>query len=220
MFCPKCGKEIPDQAVFCPKCGASINASGGQPRPSPTQPAVPSKPSGVLGAATLTQRKAVKTLLLILLLNLILAGMWMSGTFVSTELDGSAPVPMTLVEDFFQGALTKGYILTCVFALLAPIISGGFLGRHILKKDGKVNIPILPWLYWIWAAGFHTVSFFVWKKLFREDPEYPLGFTFSTLGWLYNLLCVVLAVALVYLTVLHFKASKERKTQPTPPIKP
>lgn len=214
MFCPKCGKEIPDQAVFCPKCGASINVSSDQPRPSPTQPAVPSNPSGVLGAAALTQRKAVKALLLILLLNLILAGMWMSGTFVISELDGSNSMPVSLVE-YFQGALTKGYIVTCVFALLAPIISGGFLGRHILKKDGKVNIPILPWLYWIWAAGFHTVAFFVWKKIFRENPEYTLEFAFSTLGWLYNLLCVVLAVALVYLTVLHFKASKERKTQPT-----
>lgn len=27
MFCPKCGKEIPDQAAFCPKCGNAIKAS-------------------------------------------------------------------------------------------------------------------------------------------------------------------------------------------------
>lgn len=36
MFCPKCGKEIPDQATFCPKCGASLagrpsNAAGKKP---------------------------------------------------------------------------------------------------------------------------------------------------------------------------------------------
>jgi hypothetical protein len=24
MYCPKCGKEIPDDASFCPQCGASV----------------------------------------------------------------------------------------------------------------------------------------------------------------------------------------------------
>lgn len=25
MFCPECGKEIPDDSVFCPECGARID---------------------------------------------------------------------------------------------------------------------------------------------------------------------------------------------------
>lgn len=40
MFCPKCGKEIPNQATFCPKCGAAISgaaksAASGTPSPAP-----------------------------------------------------------------------------------------------------------------------------------------------------------------------------------------
>lgn len=27
MFCPKCGKEIPNQATFCPKCGAAVSSA-------------------------------------------------------------------------------------------------------------------------------------------------------------------------------------------------
>lgn len=39
MFCPKCGKEIPNQATFCPKCGAAISgaaksAASGTPSPA------------------------------------------------------------------------------------------------------------------------------------------------------------------------------------------
>ncbi|MDO4343603.1 MAG: zinc ribbon domain-containing protein [Eubacteriales bacterium] len=31
MFCPKCGKEIPDDALFCGSCGARLAQSGPQP---------------------------------------------------------------------------------------------------------------------------------------------------------------------------------------------
>lgn len=34
MFCPKCGKEIPDGAVFCSSCGANV---GGGPVPGPAR---------------------------------------------------------------------------------------------------------------------------------------------------------------------------------------
>lgn len=38
MFCNKCGKEIPNDAVFCPVCGNPVNLSGraaqGQPQSS------------------------------------------------------------------------------------------------------------------------------------------------------------------------------------------
>jgi predicted amidophosphoribosyltransferase len=29
MFCPKCGKEIPDNVTFCPYCGAKVNSADG-----------------------------------------------------------------------------------------------------------------------------------------------------------------------------------------------
>ena len=31
MFCPKCGKEVPDDTLFCPSCGTGIS------RPSPSE---------------------------------------------------------------------------------------------------------------------------------------------------------------------------------------
>ena len=37
MFCPKCGKEIPDGSAFCPSCGTNVNTMsgpGGAARPS------------------------------------------------------------------------------------------------------------------------------------------------------------------------------------------
>ena len=34
-FCPKCGKQVADEAVFCPSCGYSLK---GEPAPSSTPP--------------------------------------------------------------------------------------------------------------------------------------------------------------------------------------
>ncbi len=65
MFCPKCGKEIPDGSIFCPVCGANIapgapgapNAGSApaegapNPGPAPTAPGGPSAPNGTPTAA-------------------------------------------------------------------------------------------------------------------------------------------------------------------------
>lgn len=45
MFCPKCGKEIPNQAVFCPKCGATLAG-----KPSGTAPKKDVPPTGPASA--------------------------------------------------------------------------------------------------------------------------------------------------------------------------
>ena len=37
MFCPNCGKEIPDGSAFCGNCGARLDASASQPAGGPQQ---------------------------------------------------------------------------------------------------------------------------------------------------------------------------------------
>lgn len=50
MFCPKCGKEVPETAVFCPFCGASL-------KPTETVKAEPVN-NGPQPAATGTTQKS------------------------------------------------------------------------------------------------------------------------------------------------------------------
>lgn len=38
MYCPKCGSQIPDEAVFCPKCGTQVKTAGHTPQQSYVPP--------------------------------------------------------------------------------------------------------------------------------------------------------------------------------------
>ncbi len=55
MYCPKCGSQIPDEAVFCPKCGAQVNAAGYAPQESYTQQQTYMPPQSAPGPRTYTQ---------------------------------------------------------------------------------------------------------------------------------------------------------------------
>ncbi|MBD5168937.1 MAG: DUF4352 domain-containing protein [Oscillibacter sp.] len=51
MFCPSCGKEIPEQSVFCPKCGQRINRNPAEGTASAVPPAVDQSPQAPVASA-------------------------------------------------------------------------------------------------------------------------------------------------------------------------
>lgn len=201
MFCPKCGNEIPNQAVFCPKCGESINGSGGQSQPSPTPPETTASP---------VQKTAGKVHICLLLVSLILSGLWFADTFALHDNVGNSA--LLAISSHLAGPANEATIIMCVLFCLNLIGSVIFFARHMPKQDRKVSIPILSWFYWIWNIGFYVCMLCIGKWLTKTDPQYEsMTFAPSVLGWLYIVCCVILFGLLVYLTVLHFKAKKERK---------
>lgn len=40
MYCPRCGKEIPERSIFCPKCGQRISKDPAEEAASAAPPAV------------------------------------------------------------------------------------------------------------------------------------------------------------------------------------
>lgn len=213
MFCPKCGKEIPDQAVFCPKCGAPLQSAGSQPPAAPAESG--NQLARAISIASPTQKTAGKAYIGVLLVDLILAGLWLCDTFVWNALEISQPVSLFTLFHYGGYARFSVVLLSVTFALgiLGPAISGLFLTRHMLKQDGKVNGSLLSWLYLIWAAGVFALFLYAGKEITAEDGG---RIDLSLFGWLYVVCCAVLLALLVFLIVLHFKAAKERKAQPIP----
>ena len=73
MFCPNCGKQIPDGSRFCPGCGTQLGANGGaqqQPYHQPSYQQTPRQP----GAAAGQKRKGPPVFLLMVLAVLVIAG--------------------------------------------------------------------------------------------------------------------------------------------------
>jgi len=156
------------------------------------------------------QKKADKVHICILLVNLILVGLWFGNILAIS--DGSAQ--LTSFLDFLFPLFRRNvFPITLAFGLLSPVISNIFLTRHMLKQDGKINGSILSWLYFIWTAGLYTFII-TYSNIILEESQMWCGP--APLGWLYIACCVVLFALLVYLTVLHFKAAKERKAQRNP----
>ena len=52
MFCPKCGKQVSDDAIFCPNCRAQLKTSPAV-MPAPSTEAATGVPSGSWGLPTL-----------------------------------------------------------------------------------------------------------------------------------------------------------------------
>ncbi len=78
MYCPECGKKIPDEAVFCPECGAKISraaAARNESRPAREESA---RPAGGGGAAKIIVA-AVAVAVVFLLGRPFFAGMIGSG---------------------------------------------------------------------------------------------------------------------------------------------
>ena len=124
MFCPKCGNEIPNQAVFCPKSGESINGSGGQSQPSPTPPETTASP---------VQKTAGKVHICLLLVSLILVGLWFTNTIVMCD-DIDYSVLFALSSDF-AGPANEATIIMCVLFCLNLIGSVIFFARHMPKQS-------------------------------------------------------------------------------------
>lgn len=51
MFCPNCGRSIPDDSRFCPNCGAALSAPGAGAPPAPGVAAEATAPGGGAPAA-------------------------------------------------------------------------------------------------------------------------------------------------------------------------
>lgn len=148
MFCPKCGNEIPNQAVFCPKCGESINGSGGQSQPSPTPPETTASP---------VQKTAGKVHICLLLVSLILVGLWFTNTIVMCD-DIDYSVLFALSSDF-AGPANEATIIMCVLFCLnligSVIFSPGICQNKIEKSvfrsfHGFIGFGVSDfiWLYY------------------------------------------------------------------------
>ena len=97
MFCPKCGKEIPDDAVICTGCGRAAQPSG---KPTAPQASAPDEGS----ARTISILALILTLLLVPI----------------------APIVLSIVGLAKYGSTQyrRTFIFTLILSFVWPIIGG------------------------------------------------------------------------------------------------
>lgn len=152
MYCPQCGKELPDGAQFCSFCGASVNGTGTGPRP--TSPAGEVfhglgaylrayLASPVRATRDTLAKKDVTTPLVLLGIQLIACILMAFGPCAKLSLmsGGYLNLPFTL---WFFGGLLGGAICIILFVALS------FAGAKILKSTCTFQDAVI-------ACGCHSV---------------------------------------------------------------
>lgn len=92
MFCPKCGKEIANQAKFCNYCGNQISQPQTPPQYTPTADPAPAKKKGKSGRAILS---------IILVAAVFFGARFISASFVSGTQD--KPSDSAFEQGFKEG---------------------------------------------------------------------------------------------------------------------
>lgn len=193
MFCPHCGKPLPENGSFCPNCGAQFRQNSYSPAPTPAPAHAPGPKSGDLVQSTL--RKMVCSS------KFLAAVIALTASVVLSVLAGFMPVPS------FDSILAAEPELQQAMALLEEELMQqlGITMSDVMSELSSrttVSVSLLPILYsvflWIMYATakdpnrdqMNTTGLSV-IKVFQT-----IGLVFTCIGAAFSLLIFVIMLAL------------------------
>ncbi len=142
MFCPQCGKSIPDGAKFCSYCGAGVPGAATAPTPEPAplsaaaiaprpepmpggQPASGATPSGHPGPNVLSTADAAQGLI---------------ARVKNILLSPKTEWPVIAAESSSAGAIYMGYVAPLVaIGVIATFIGHSMIGLPLVGRVGMVS---------------------------------------------------------------------------------
>jgi predicted nucleic acid-binding Zn ribbon protein len=174
MFCPKCGKELPDDSQFCSKCGQSTTGAASVPKPKSRVSA-----SRILGGITVG---------ILLAIAIVFFMIRMGGTSVSNPSSpppvaflSPAPVLLPATQNLFTGQITVrpgGYVsntFTVQPGMLNFHVVGQFSASGGLGNDIQVVLAD-PNQFQDWINGHPATVFYSTNKETTEHFDIgPLG---------------------------------------------
>lgn len=186
MYCPQCGKEIPDGSAFCSYCGASVTGGPSAARPSSQAGAAFQNLASFLRAYLASPVKATRqalskgdltTPLILLGIQLIACILMAFGPCAKLSLmsGGYLSLPFTL---WFFGGLLGGAVCIILFVALS------FAGAKILKSTCTFQDAVI-------SCGCHSV--FISALMVIAFLAFLISLN---LGLIFFLLAVMLWVAL------------------------
>jgi uncharacterized RDD family membrane protein YckC len=138
MYCPNCGKQIPDDAKFCPNCGKAIivtASTAGSTVQSPQPGAQPQTPLDRLGSDTEAQTHWILRIIAYIIDLIIVSAVVLIayGIIAYPLLLAGVANPFGIV--FGIGTLGVFYagLLMMLYAAFAEAMYGATLGKRLLK---------------------------------------------------------------------------------------
>src|ERR1700683_4224701 len=174
MFCPKCGKELPDDSQFCLKCGQPTTAAASVPKAKSRVTT-----SHILGGITIGIFLAIA----IWFFMIRLSGMPGSNSSSPVSFISSPPAPVLVpaTQNLFTGQITvkPGEYVTNTFnvepGMLNFHVDGQFSASGGLGNDIQVVLAD-PNQFQDWINGHQATVFYSTNKETSENFDMgPLG---------------------------------------------
>lgn len=126
MFCPQCGRQMPDDALHCTNCGRGLNQNGSQTPPPPQ----PGQPEIARAYATIPNHLALAIIAIILCFPFGIAGLVQSlkvDQFIKLGDFETARVFSDKARTYSMIGVIVGVILIVLFIVLVVVFGVHFL---------------------------------------------------------------------------------------------
>ncbi len=141
MYCPKCGAQLPDDALFCLKCGASIKTD--QENQAASRPIL--APAGVTSIKCPTCGAPILPKLGEMVITCEHCGSGVAlGTQGWTNMQKHTMLPLKIIDS------------EKLVATIKPMMDKGLLHRHLMEdsKQEEMSLTYVP--YWIVSVSART----------------------------------------------------------------
>lgn len=219
MFCPKCGKEIPDGSAFCGACGTNVNTMGG-----PAQAAAPSAAgvafsnlggflkayfaSPVKATRDTLAKKDIATPLILMGAQLIGCVLMLLGFCLKVNMMtggyGSVPVQFWLVGGLLSDAICVAIFVGLLFAA-AKILQSTCTFQDVVAACGCHSVFITALMVITFLGFLISLQVGAWLLIFTLVLWIALGVSSfqmvapeleSGKSWLLYLAVVAITMAL------------------------
>lgn len=221
MFCPKCGKQMPDGAKFCSGCGSALASAGAQPQRSTPGAYAPNEQQQGAPAKKMTWRQrrkqimaemppptpAQKTIELVMpfccFIGYILLGLLLTKTISIRGLikyEAISMVEFATRESNPFSSINFYLAIVPVVCLFLILIDWLVVNK---SRRMRTHAPVGTLVAVILDAGAYV---FAIARLHDEyAPLRTVTIEPTALGWLYLALCFILFILVVIALIAYIK---------------
>lgn len=208
MFCPKCGKELPENAAFCGGCGNKIGGTvNSQPEAAPVQNPAPvyAAPAAAAPAPSAPAKKIGAAIMIVVLLiaSILPIIFWFCDNVgVDIDIMGQSLSETASWNEVYEGDDDDMMILNVIRGVSIGFLAINILIAVLVLAKGKYNKKRTRFIFARFAAIISAAGATLFHIDFAESaPSMMKDYIITTFsGVMYFVCCAILFVLPIFIS--------------------